>query len=186
MHFEEVCGLAELNGEREHLPQANHNSIGRWFEEYSRELRRYIWRNQARVDDIDDLLHDVFVVALKKNTDYEDRGKARAYLYGIARNLLMANRRKRRPQNNVADEEITKLVECEAEKQLEKSERNSTLLRWLHVISREQRIVIQMRTDQGMSFKEISESLKLSLNTVLSHFHRGISKIRRLAKTRER
>ncbi len=56
-------------------------------------LRRYLYVLGARVDRIDDLVQEVFVVVLQKG--FEDRGPAAigAFLRAVAKNLLLRDRR---------------------------------------------------------------------------------------------
>jgi len=56
-------------------------------------LRRYLFVLGARVDRLDDLVQEVFVLVLQKGLD--DRGPAAvgAFLRGVAKNLLLRDRR---------------------------------------------------------------------------------------------
>ena len=174
--------MAELNlNSNRKVDEQSSKRVGKWFDDYARELRRYFLRNHFRGDEIDDLLHDVFVVALKKQEAYCEQGHAKAYLYRIAKNLMLATRRKRRPKTQeVADDEI--LDSPDSQIVTERKEQSLELRKQLGSISEEQRVVIQLRTEKGLTFKEISKTLDLALNTVLSHFHRGISRLRKLSK----
>lgn len=156
--------------------------IRAWFEDYGSALRRYFRRHQCRSDEVDDLLHDVFVVALQKSEDYREQGYARAYLYRIARNLLLASRRKQNRTRQQPVEEIEDPQPPTIGGSSEQGEQRDALWQSLDKIRREQRVVIQLRLEQEMSFKEIANLLDVSLNTAISHFHRGITRLRKTAR----
>ncbi len=56
-------------------------------------LRRYLYVLGARSDRIDDLVQEVFVVALGKDLDDRGPAAAGAFLRGVAKNLLLRDRR---------------------------------------------------------------------------------------------
>ncbi|MFT5433635.1 MAG: RNA polymerase sigma factor (sigma-70 family) [Planctomycetota bacterium] len=69
-------------------------------------LRRYLYALGARADRLDDLVQDVFVLALEK--DVEDHGPQAvgSYLRGVAKNMLLRERRSAgaRREVEIADE----------------------------------------------------------------------------------
>lgn len=158
--------------------------VENWFAKYAVEIRRYIDRNHHRHDEADDLLHEVFLVALKKNNDYRENGHAKAYLYRIAKNLVLASRRKRKPVNNLESVEVIDDSEEGKRQQQDEHELLGSIRQDLNHIRPDQRQVILLRIEKGMSFKAIAEFLEISPNTVISHFHRGITRLRKLARRR--
>lgn len=69
-------------------------------------LRRYLWVLGARADRVDDLVQEVFVVALQKGLADRGPAAAGAFLRGVAKNLLLRERRSRAARREVelADE----------------------------------------------------------------------------------
>ena len=70
-------------------------------------LRRYLYVLGARPDRLDDLVQEALVVALQCAGDVRDeRGGVRAFLCGVAKNLLLRDRRSavRRREVELADE----------------------------------------------------------------------------------
>jgi RNA polymerase sigma-70 factor, ECF subfamily len=66
------------------------------YQTHAAFLRRLLLRLGVREADVDDLLQDVFVVALRRQTEFEGRSSARTWLCGIAVRLAVANGRRRR------------------------------------------------------------------------------------------
>jgi RNA polymerase sigma-70 factor (ECF subfamily) len=56
-------------------------------------LRRYLYVLGAPVDRIDDLLQEVFVLVLRRGLEDRGAGPVGAFLRGVARNLLLRERR---------------------------------------------------------------------------------------------
>ncbi len=69
-------------------------------------LQRYLFVLGARGDRIDDLVQDVFVLALQKELPPDEPGRRGAFLRGVARNLLLRERRSEaaRREIEIADE----------------------------------------------------------------------------------
>jgi RNA polymerase sigma-70 factor (ECF subfamily) len=61
------------------------------FRRYSPEVHSYLRRRVG--DDADDLLSEVFIVAWERRRDLPGGDKQRAWLYGVARNLILSGAR---------------------------------------------------------------------------------------------
>lgn len=66
------------------------------YREHAGFLRASIQRLGGPRVDADDLLHEVFIVALDRADSFEGRSTARTWLYGIAMRVVAAHRRKSR------------------------------------------------------------------------------------------
>ncbi|MCB9876636.1 MAG: hypothetical protein H6835_03450 [Planctomycetes bacterium] len=64
-------------------------------------LRRYLWVLGARGDRIEDLVQEAFVVALQKGLADRGQAAASAFLRGVAKNLLLRERRSRAMRREV-------------------------------------------------------------------------------------
>jgi RNA polymerase sigma-70 factor (ECF subfamily) len=114
----------------------------------------------------EDLTQETFLAVIRASAHYEPRALVRTYLYGIAMNLLAAERRKRDrdlPPGNAAREATTKeapdavLWIRQALAKLEDSERE----------------ILMLREYEQLSYAEIAELLKLPVNTVRSRLFRA-------------
>lgn len=77
-------------------------------------LQRYLFVLGTRTDRIDDLVQEVFVLALQKELPPDEPGRRGAFLRGVARNLLLRDRRSdaQRREIELADEVWQR--QCEA------------------------------------------------------------------------
>ena len=154
--------------------------IEQWFNHHSDELRRFILRKFPGSADADDILHDVFVIALVKIDQYVETGNARAYLFQVARNLLKAHRRKCKKRSAEKNELLEALADHRTVVDLpEQHDSLRALQSYLHRLASAERTVIRLRITQGVPFKMIASDLGCPTNTAISHFRRGIQKLRK-------
>jgi RNA polymerase sigma-70 factor (ECF subfamily) len=66
------------------------------YEEHADFVRRVVIRLGGPRHDIDDLVQDVFLVALRKQAEFEGRSKASTWLYAIAVRIVASARRRSR------------------------------------------------------------------------------------------
>ncbi|HEX2327846.1 MAG TPA: sigma-70 family RNA polymerase sigma factor [Candidatus Angelobacter sp.] len=121
-----------------------------------------------RLDDLaraEDLVQETFVAVIRATARYEPRSLLRTYLYGIAMNLLRAERRKpamNEPQEGIedrgADTALEKVLQVkQALAQLEAGERE----------------ILMLREYEQLEYAEIAELMRLPINTVRSRLFRA-------------
>ncbi len=138
------------------------------FDSFYEQQFQYVWRLLGRLGvaeaDLPDAVHEVFVVVYRKRADYDAERPARAWLFGIARRVAAAMRRKRSrevaapmmtPRDNTsrADDRLS------AHQQL-----------WLalEVLNETQREAFVLHDLEGYSGPEIAAQLDLPVDTVYS------------------
>lgn len=142
-------------------------------------------RNAAAADDI---FQNVFVKVVKNARKYSDENKFSHWLFTIARNETMDWFRKTKREEislDVDGEDLKPRAdrlsspEPSPEKAALNSENMALVERALEKLSPEQREVLYMRHYFGMSFREISEVLKIPLGTALARMSRALDRLRR-------
>lgn len=112
------------------------------------------------------------------------RGNAesfRAYLFGIARNVLRADRRQ--PRLAFDNPEALDTVADPASSQADRAAARESFDRALDAIGRfpcPLRQVLQLRFVEDLSIQEVAQALGLPINSVKSHIHRGRIRLREL------
>lgn len=152
--------------------------VEEWFRCYGGELKRFLRRATRQSAEADDLLQEVFVVAMRRMKDYSEQGNSRAYLYQIARNLVLGHRRKHQPD---CCSHIEKAV-VPAEDGGPSDDLAQLVTRHWPTLNSTQKVVIRLRITKRMRFAEIAKTLGLPINTVVSHFHRGIVRLRKACR----
>lgn len=163
--------------------------IERWVAEHARAVRGYLRGLIQENWVIDDLVQEVFCRAWLARERYVESGKERAYLLRIADRL--ARDVYRRPKRErFADRELLDLYsgpdDRDPSHSLQRGELKSQLDQAMQSLTENQRRTLLLRYYGELSFAEIAETMQCSINTVLSHCHRGLQTLRKnLAQANE-
>ena len=132
------------------------------FERYRAPLYGFFRRRLPNAERAEELTQEVFLAVIRGRTRYQPRAPLRTYLYGIAFNLVLAERRKHpssapvaEPRSDAAADEV--LWVRQALDRLEATERE----------------ILMLREYEQLSYSEIADLLKLELNTVRSRLFRA-------------
>jgi RNA polymerase sigma factor (sigma-70 family) len=135
------------------------------FARYHEPLYGFFRRRLDSKERAEDLRQEIFLAVIRASSRYEPRALLRTYLYGIALNLVAAERRKHAhdglgidllPQPLVKDASEVVLWVRQALGKLEASERE----------------ILMLRDYEQLSYSEIAELLRIPLNTVRSRLFR--------------
>lgn len=169
----------------------NRNSADSIFRRYAASLHGFIRKQlsseTSALEDSEDLLHDVFYRFLSENEDIEN---VSAWLYRVARNLLVDRSRKKREESMpyVRQGEDLSLVplsdialvdsdtpETELAKLILHEEFEAALVSLPH----EQRVVYELNELQGVPFAEMSEATGVPVNTLISRKRYAVASLRK-------
>lgn len=160
------------------------------LERHKDRLYSYIYFIVKNADVADDLFQETFMKAIitLQEKRYVANGKFAAWLTRIAHNLIIDQFRTERNENTISnDESETELFESNdlADRSLEMELVNEQTLkdvrRLMDHLPAAQREVVFMRYYQNLSFKEISETTGVSINTALGRMRYAILNMRRMA-----
>jgi RNA polymerase sigma-70 factor, ECF subfamily len=136
----------------------------RLFEAWRQPVWGFFCRRVRPRESAEELTQDVFIAVLEAAPRYQPRGTFRSYLFGIAYNVLMADRRKRavisEPLGDYASEGSDPDVVLWVRDALSK----------LDPVDRE---VLMLREYEQLSYQEIADLQALPLNTVRSRLFRA-------------
>ena len=144
------------------------------WRQHQAELRSFLARRTGSASEADDLLQEVFLKALYQGKDFCSLENARAWLFQVARNLLIDRLRLAKelvplPDDLVAEgapeaDPVDLLSHC--------------LPRVLSELSAEDRDAIVLCDIQGMTQKDFAERLQLSLPAAKSRVQRARLRLR--------
>ncbi|MDR3118857.1 MAG: sigma-70 family RNA polymerase sigma factor [Mediterranea sp.] len=161
------------------------------FKEYRHRLQRFIMRRVPSKEDSEDILQDVFYQLSKIDAEENPIRSISSWLYAVARNLIIDRSRKHKEEeiscqpdtdeNNsfldaaqlIPDEDAS--PESDYAKALVWEELEAALSE----LPAEQRAVFELTELQGFSFKDISESTGITVNTLISRKHYAVLHLRR-------
>jgi RNA polymerase sigma factor (sigma-70 family) len=153
---------------------------GDLFERYHLPLFRYVWRMTGRRDVAEDLTQEVFVRVLRGIARYEARDREQAWLFRIARNLLVDHHR-RHGSRQRADGDghgVMREVQPGDAPQGPMQELAVHLDESLRQLDDLDREVFLLREVGGLSYIDISSVCDLTTDAVRSRICRARSKLR--------
>ncbi len=152
------------------------------YERYFADIYRYIAGRLGR-DAADDIAADTFVIALRKHADFDPgRGPVRAWLYGIATNLVAQHRRAENRRYQALARAGAQALAAGRDNNMPPwagpEGMQPRLARALARLSREERDVLLLAALVDLSYQEISQALGIPDGTVGSRLNRARRKIR--------
>lgn len=170
--------------------EGNDFAFERLLKRYKDSLYAYIFftvRDQAVTDDIfqDTLFKAILTI---RQGRYLEKGHFKAWLFRIARNLVIDYFRSVKNENTLSNDDHQtdlfnnpSLSEDTVETQIVKSQVLCDVRRLVSYLPQEQRKVLEMRYYHNLSFKEIAEATGVSINTALGRMRYAILNMRKLA-----
>lgn len=160
------------------VPRSKESPVAPSFQSVYQEHYGFVCRNLVRLGadfgDVEDLVHDVFLVVMRRLCDYDHSRPMRPWLIGIAARVLSDHRRSsRRRHERVGDEREARAAGPAADEQAEAAEVRDMVLRVLAGIDMSQRVVLVMHDLEGLSMSEITRELGIPLNTGYSRLRLG-------------
>ena len=146
------------------------------FQRYRGRIYGFFRRRLGHPSRAEELAQETFVAVLKAVERYEPRALFRTYLYGIALNLLAAERRK--SGREVVE---TKPTDPAAAGDAESALCIRDAVQRLEATDRE---ILLLREYEQLSYEEIAHVLRLQVNTVRSRLFRARLALRHLLVAR--
>lgn len=138
-------------------------------------LYRYAYRMTGSPATGEDVVQDCFVALWQGRSGYDqDRGPLRAYLLGIARNLILKRWRREHPSLELDD---AALVDPPID--LLSMERDQAVKRAVESLPPLQREVLILAEYEEMALEEIADATQAGITAVKSRLHRARQNLRR-------
>lgn len=168
----------------------NNEAFDILLERHKNRVYTYILHIVKNKDLADDIFQETFVKAIMtiKQGRYAEHGKFSGWLTRIAHNLIIDYFRQEKVENSMStDEEGCDLLNrrdlCDGtvEDEMVSLQIDEDLRRLVMALPDPQREVLVMRYYRNMSFKEIAEATRVSINTALGRMRYAIINMRRMA-----
>lgn len=162
---------------------------GALYRRYVGDVTRWVRRFGAADADVEDVVHDVFLVALRKRQDFDPRRAAfGTWLFGVTANVTKSRRRRdtwrarlRRAFPWWSDETSGRpsIASESAEEPVapEQNETGAVLQRLLDELGEKYRTAIVMFELEGLSCDEIATAVGCSVENVYVRVHRARRKL---------
>lgn len=154
-------------------------------------LFSYILRIVKSKETADDIFQETFVKAIMtiKQGRYTEQSKFSAWLSRIAHNLIIDHYRQEKTENSVSSDgddfcikNHQELSDGNIEDLIVSEQIDQDVRRIVMALPDAQREVLVMRYYRNMSFKEIADATRVSINTALGRMRYAILNMRRIAK----
>jgi RNA polymerase sigma-70 factor (ECF subfamily) len=152
---------------------------------YQDRLYPTVFRLTGCAEDAHDLLQEAFLRAYEKLERFHGESSFYTWIYRIAVNLALSDRRKRRHESiavflgDVPDDRI----EGNPAAPLERAERDERIQEALNALAPDHRAVVVMKEFDGLHYEEIGAMLGVPVGTVRSRLHRARCELRALLRT---
>jgi RNA polymerase sigma-70 factor, ECF subfamily len=149
------------------------------YREHHEHIFRFIWSRVYDAQQAEDMTGEVFTRMVANLSGYRDRSLPfRAWLYRIARNLIIDHHRKEISADALAQSIDQSTAELSIEEQAETTLTLKQVQRALQNIDPEQREVVELRFLGELSLEEVSLVMNKSIPAVKALQHRGLASMR--------
>lgn len=156
------------------------------IEKYQHRLLRYLVHLTGRRDLAEDFFQETWVRVLERGRQYDGRHEFSAWLFAIARNLVMDSFRRKKPVsldtapsgNDNGEDAMPLEIPATGPTPFDatvQSEQNTQICAGMEKIAVEYRETLALRFQEGMSLEEIADVTSAPLGTVKSRIYRGLA-----------
>jgi RNA polymerase sigma-70 factor (ECF subfamily) len=164
-----------VSGPTEH-PRATFEQL---FHETRTDLLAYILRRSRNAEDAADVLAETYLIAWQKLEKIPKDERARLWLFGVARNLLMKGASRHRSGNVLVERLANELRSADPAHSPLEDERRDALRAVLVALPVRDREILTMTAWEGLTPKQIAAVMGTSANIIRVRLHRARVRLRR-------
>ena len=171
--------------------RGNNDSLAFLIERYYKQIYNFVYRFVYSEQDASDITQDIFIKVWKNIKKIHKNKNFKSWLYTIAKNTALDFVKKKKFlvfsdfENEEGDNTLFETIKDEdllPDELLEKKDISHLLDSVISKLSIPYRTVILLHHAEEMTFREISEILKESIDTVKSRYRRGLIMLKNLLK----
>lgn len=157
------------------------------YEEFSDAIFRYCYFQTGKREKALDLTQDTFINTWEYLVSGKEVENLKAFLYRVARNLIIDYRRKKKSESlDLLQEKGFDIAEQENELKIREEVFDiEVAIETINELSDKYREVILLRYVEDISVKEIANILKENENNISVRIHRGIEKLKKILDEKE-
>jgi len=149
------------------------------FRDTRTDLLAYILRRSRNAEDAADVLAETYLIAWQKLDRAPKGDRARLWLFGVARNLLMKGASRRHSANALAERLANELRSADPVHLPVDEERREALRAVLAALPVRDREILTMTAWEGLTPKQIAKVMGTSANVVRVRLHRARARLKR-------
>lgn len=159
--------------------RGNPEALGRIYEKYKKDLLVLAMALLNDTSAAEDVVHDVFVVFVKSIETFRLTGSLKGFLLTCTANRARnVNKAKYQQGTNSDPVEVAYSDADDPPNSIICNEQLSQLSRGMARLPYEQREVVMLHFQAGMTLRAIAKSLDISVNTAKSRYRYGLDKLR--------
>lgn len=151
-------------------------AFGQLYERYSRMVHGVLLA-KVPVGDVDDLVQDVFIRALRRLATLRETGSFGAWLAAIARNVANDYHRRSVPEEPLIDDPSDQEIQ-RGTSSADQDEPATAILEAVMSLSETYRETLILRLVEGMTGPEIAARTGMTHGSVRVNLHRGMEQLR--------
>ena len=152
---------------------------------YEKRLYNYACRMAGNQDDARDMLQEILMAVYRNLANYRGEGPFPAWLFRLATFRCIDFLRRRNPlvqsseeMDFVADDSFDR----QPERNLGTMQQNQEVMRLMRSLSREQKIIVELKFFQHFTFEEIGSQLGISTNTAKTRLYAALKNMRKITE----
>jgi len=151
---------------------------------YQKPLYFLVLKMLGNPADAEDVVQEAFIRAYRSLDGFDSERPFQPWLYRIAINLTLTtiHRRKQHARVTLEDAELVGDPVATDPEDRDTDELGRVALKASMALPEDQRAVLLLRVQEGLSYDQISEVLDIPLGTVMSRLNRARTKLRELLK----
>ncbi len=162
----------------------NKRSLDTLINRYLKRIHAFAYKSVGNSSDADDVTQEVFLKVWKNVTKFDISRNFKVWLFEIAKNTSIDFLRKRKtiPLSAFEDEngqnQLADRIKTAPSKVAETIDNKNALNAAMDGLQEQDKKIINLKHRHNFNFKEISEMLQVSVNTIKSRYRRAIIKIK--------
>jgi RNA polymerase sigma-70 factor (ECF subfamily) len=165
------------------------DAISKLVERHKKHVFNYIYMMVKDRDIADDIFQDTFIKVVRciEEGRYADNGKFLSWVLRIAHNQVIDHFRQAKQENKISESDAgydilgsLRFASETVEDKMVCEQIHDDLRRIVDHLPEEQREVVLMRYYDNLSFKEISETTDVSINTALGRMRYALINLRKM------
>jgi len=149
------------------------------FRETRTDLLAYIVRRSPSAEDAADVLAETYLIAWRKLDGIPSGERARLWLFGVARNLLMKGASQHRSRQTLNERLVDELRSAHPPHNPVDDERASALCAALAALPERDREIVMLTAWEGLTPKQIAAVVGTPVNVVRVRLHRARTRLKR-------
>jgi RNA polymerase sigma-70 factor (ECF subfamily) len=160
--------------------QGDRISLDFLIERHFKMVYAFVYRNVGSETDAEDITQEVFVKVWKNIKKFDQNKDFKPWVFQIAKNTSIDFLRKKKSipfsrfENEQGQNALVDNMVAPASNLIEKLSDKQTMVTAMKGLNEKEQRLINLRNIEGLSFREIAETLKESINTIKSRYRRAL------------